>query len=185
MKHDLASLIQALYAAPALALRARLTRRVEYLTLANSSPPNWLYTSAKAKRYNPAGVHCVYFALDASVARSEYAQIWRGLSGGDQPATEFNAEVNLRRVLDLTSPDTLKALRIDTADLLKNWRRARHPTLTQLVGQAVNETRCFSAIRYQSAVSKGANIVVFRDCVRSPDYVKILGPTRKPLGQWP
>lgn len=93
--------------------------------------------------------------------------------------------MNLKRVLDLTSPATLKVLKISASDLSKNWRRARHPTLTQLLGQAVNETGCFSAIRYPSAVSKGANVVIFRDCVRKPDYVKILGSTNKPLEHWP
>jgi len=111
--------------------------------------------------------------------------MWKGLAGAHQPATEFTAEVNLQRVLDLTAAETVKILNITAADLSKNWRRARHPTLTQLLGQAVNETGCFSAIRYTSAVSKGVNIVIFRDCVHSPDYVKILGPTKKSLEQWP
>ncbi len=185
MTPDLPSLKAALCAAPAVALRARLTRRVEYLALARYNPPNWLYTSGKPKRFNPAGVHCVYFGTDVVVTRSEYEQMWKGLPGAHQPATEFTAEVSLQRVLDLTSPGIMKALGMVATDLARNWRRARHPTVTQLLGQAVNESRRFSAIRYVSAVSNGVNIVIFRDCVRDPEYIRILGPTKRPLEHWP
>jgi hypothetical protein len=97
LTHDLASLKAALPTAPALAMKARLTRRVEYLALARYDPPNWLYTSGKPKRYNPAGVHCVYFGADAKVTRAEYEEMWKELQGANQPATEFIAEVCLER----------------------------------------------------------------------------------------
>lgn len=186
MTHTLESLKAALQPAPALALKAKLTRRVEYLALARYDPPNWLFTSGKPKRYNPAGVHCVYFGTDANVTRAEYDEMWKGLQGANQPTLEFVAEVSLQRVLDLASPTTLKALKLDAKELFKNWRRANHPTLTQLLGLAVNEDKSFSAIRYPSAAGgQGVNLVIFRDCVSAPDFVKILGPTRKPLQKWP
>lgn len=188
MTHYLASLKFVLATAPALAIKARLIRRVPYLDLARYDPPHWLFTSGKRKRYNPAGVHCVYFGSDADVTRTEYEAMWKGLRCAYQPATEFIADVNLQHVLDLMSPVTLKALKIDHSALLKNWRRGKHPKLTQLLGQAVNETKSFSAIRYPSAAAgsrRGVNLVIFRDCVAAPDYVRILGPTRKPLQKWP
>ena len=190
MRHDLASLKAALANAPATSIRATLVRRVEYFALARYHPPNWLYTSGKAKRYNPAGVHCAYFGADAQVTRVEHEAMWQGLQGALQPSVEFSAEVNLQCVLDLSSVATLKALKVDPRDLNKNWRLARRPTVTQLLGQAVNETRLFSAIRYPSrfAAVRGStaiNLVIFRDCIRPPDFVKILGPTKKPLQKWP
>ena len=98
--------------------------------------------------------------------------------------------MELRRVLDLTNDTTLKAINVAAKDLLKNWRRASQPTLTQLLGQAVNETGLFSAIRFPSKAAAiggpaGINFVIFRSCVRSPDVVRILGPTNKPLQEWP
>jgi hypothetical protein len=99
--------------------------------------------------------------------------------------------VALGRVLDLTSPATLKVLSMDSKDLFENWRRrTKTPTTTQLLGQAVNETRLFSAIRYPSkaAISlnlTGINYVIFQDCVVSPDSVQVLGSTIKPLQSWP
>ena len=188
MRHDLASLKAALAATPAVKAKARLTRLVPQLDLGAS--PDWLFTSGKPNRYNPAGVRCVYFAEVQEVAQAEYDAYWKGTGRGSQPVTTYYCEVVLHRVLDLTDVATLRKLKVDAKDLLKNWRRARHKTLTQLIGQAVNETGLFSAIRYPSKAAagrsqRGANFVIFRACVRSPDSVRILGPTSSPLQEWP
>lgn len=190
MSRDLKSLKKGLATAPAIAVKAKLFRRVEFVALVKHNPPNWLYTSGKPQRYNPAGVQCVYFGGDAEVTRAEFDDIWKGLKAADQPATDYRATVVLRRVLDLTSSATLKALKIATKDLFKNWRRAKTPTLTQRLGQAVSETKLFSAIRYPSKAAAdrgqaGANFVIFRNCVRAPDSVEIHGPDGKPLQKWP
>ncbi len=84
----------------------------------------------------------------------------------------------------------MKILNLETKDLLKTWRRAKRPTLTQLIGQAVSETQLFSAIRYTSKAAvasgqPGMNLVIFRDCVRPPESVRILGPSAKALQEWP
>lgn len=189
MKHNLASLKAALAAAPALSVKANtLARLVPQLALGAS--PNWLFTSGKPNRYNPAGVNCVYFAETREVAQEEYDGCWKGLAGANQPVTTYFAEAKLRRVLDLTDRPTLKALGMDVKDLFKNWRRTKHPTITQLLGQAVSETRLFSAIRFPSKAAvacghAGVNLVVFQDCIRPPDSIRILGPDSKPLQEWP
>ena len=188
MKHDLASLKAALATVPAVKIKTKLTRLVPQLDLGTS--PDWLFTSGKPNRYNPAGVNCVYFAELREVAQVEYDAYWKGTGRGNQPVTTYYGEVVLDRVLDLTDLTTLKALKVEAKDLLKNWRRAKKSTLTQLLGQSVNETGLFSAIRYPSKAAAlsskaGANIVIFRDCVRAPDSVRILGPTNAPLHVWP
>lgn len=159
--------------------------------LASYKPPNWLYTSGKANRYNPAGVDCVYFAESREVAQAEYDGMWRGVSGGNQPVVTYCAEISLRRVLDLTDASTLKKLKLDKNNLFKPWRTARRLTVTQLIGKAIIETGAFSAIRYPSAVAAGpgpvgTNFVIFHGCVHSPDRVRILGPDdTAPLVEWP
>ncbi|MFA5205013.1 MAG: RES domain-containing protein [Lentisphaeria bacterium] len=190
MSHDLNSLKQMLATAPAVAVNTTLFRRVTFQALASYTPPNWLYTSGKPQRYNPAGVDCVYFGADTNITRVEFESLWQGLQGANQPATDFCVAVALQRVLDLTSATTLKALKISAQELFKSWRRTKTPTLTQLLGLAVNETRLFSAIRYPSKATAdrgqaGINFVIFRDCVQFPDLVEILGPTSKPLQTWP
>jgi len=187
LKHDLASLKIALAVAPAIRVKTKLTRLVPQLDLGAS--PDWLFTSGKPNRYNPVGVNCVYFGEGREVAQAEYDNNWKGRVAKNQPVTTYYAEVVLHCVLDLTANRTLKALKVDGKDLFKNWRTAKHPTLTQLLGQAVNETGLFSAIRYPSKAAAGrgqagVNFVIFADCVRPPDSVRILGPTRKPLQKW-
>lgn len=190
MKHDLESLKRALARAPARSLKARLSRLVPFGRVVENSPPDWLYTSGKPNRYNPAGIQCVYFGETKEVAEIEYENQFAGVLARHQAVTVYHADADLRRLLDLTDPATLNALKVDQKELFQNWRRAKRPTVTQLLGKAVNETGLFSAIRYPSAAAvkrnrAGANIVIFRDCVRKPDSVEICGPTRKPLQRWP
>lgn len=190
MKHDLESLKAALHAAPTVSWKGRLTRRVAFFALTAINPPNWLYTSGKPNRFNPAGVDCIYFSLDPAVARIEFENLWRNNPAGNQPATDFHAEAELRKVLDLTSPPTLRALKIQPDDLLDNWRLAKTPTLTQLIGRAVDETKLFSAICYRSSAAArrkqpGKNLVIFRDCLRPGEFVRIVGTGKMPLQSWP
>ena len=190
MKRDAASLKAALAATPGVEVKATtLARFVPHLALGAS--PDWLFTSGKPNRYNPAGVNCVYFAETREVAQVEYDDSWIGLVGAKQPATMYFAEVSLQRVLDLTDAATLKALNLDSKALFKNWRAAKRPTLTQVLGWAVEAKReFFSAIRYPSKAAAtrgkaGANLVIFHNCLQSPDSVRIVGPDSKPLQEWP
>jgi RES domain-containing protein len=190
VKHDFASLRLALSKAPARAIKAQLVRLVPFQHLVSVDPPDWLFTSGKPNRYNTAGVECVYFGESKDVAELENEDQFSGLFGKRQPVTIYYANVVLNRVMDLTDSQTLRALKLDVTELSKNWRRTKAPTSTQLLGKAVSETAHFSAIRYPSqAAAKhgrtGANYVIFRDCVQSPDSVVILGPTRRPLQKWP
>ena len=75
-------------------------------------------------------------------------------------------------------------------DLRTPWVGARKPTVAQCLGEAVSQQATIAAIRFPSDAARakglgGANVVVFRDCLRRPDFVRILGPTQKPLQQWP
>lgn len=189
MTHDLASLKAALAGVPAVAVQARLVRIVAFHELTKYNPPDWLYKSDKPRRYNPAGIKCIYFAETREVAQAEYDGMWNGTPAMHQPITLFYAEVILQRILDLTVPATLKFLSVAEKDLMKSWRTAKRPTLTQLIGQAVSETGLFSAIRFPSAAASrgqpGVNFVIFQNCVKAPDSVCILGPTNVPLQKWP
>jgi RES domain-containing protein len=190
VKHDLASLKFTLADAPSHAVKTQLVRLVPFHHLASVNPPNWLFTSAKPNRYNPAGIECVYFGESKEIAELEFESQFSGLLGKHQPVTIYYADVVLSKVLDLTDAATLETLKLEAAELSKNWRRAKAPTSTQLLGQAVSQTAYFSAIRYpsQAAAKKGrasANFVIFRERVRAPDSLLILGPTKAPLQKWP
>src|SRR5439155_4872584 len=107
-----------------------------------------------------------------------------------QPFVTYFAEAHLRRVLDLCSAETLNALGLSARDLAVPWVGARRPKVTQLLGEIVSHEGLITAIRFPSDAARskrfsGANVVIFRDCVRRPDYVRILGPGKKPLQRWP
>jgi hypothetical protein len=75
-------------------------------------------------------------------------------------------------------------------DLSSAWQFARSPTRSQLLGLAVSQQTRFSAIRFpsdaaQAAGFSGFNVVVFQDSIQRPDFIRILGPTKKALQQWP
>lgn len=189
MKRSLASLKADLAHIDAVRISAGgLARIVPHIDLGPT--PDWLYTSGRPNRYNPRGVDALYFGESREVAQAEYDHSWGGLTGADQPTTTFYAEVSLARVLDLTDASTLNALNLAGTDLLKPWRGKKTTTFTQLLGHAVQDSHLFSAIRYPSHAlalrgQVGAGIVIFRDGLHSPDFVRILGPGKKPLQQWP
>lgn len=167
-----------------------LVRRVSLEALTKIVPPDFLYASQRPNRYNPAGIECVYFSQNEETARLEYERSWAGLSGAKQPFVTYFARVKLHNVLDLTTQATLTQLKLVPQDLHADWRKAAYPTKTQLLGLAVATKTRISAILYPSDAavsvkSSGTNVVIYRATIRRPDYVRILGPKKQPLQNWP
>ncbi len=180
---------KALTLTPVRAFEGELVRCVAVQPLAAAGPPNYLFPSGKPNRFNPTGVHCVYFSEDEKTARAEYARRLAG-HAARQPVAIYIAKVKLSRVLDLADRETCAALGLGAKHLSAAWMRAHQAVRTQLLGLAVSEQHVISAIRFPSDAARasgftGFNLVIYRDAVRSPDFVKILGPTAKPLRQWP
>ena len=176
--------------APRITVQATLARRAPLADLSNLIPPDFLYTSRRANRFNPAGTECLYFSKDEDTARLEHERYWAGLAGSKQPFVTFFARVRLQSVLDLTAPLTLSILKLRPEELHQDWRKATNLTKTQLLGLAIATRTRISAIQYPSdaasaAGSVGTNLVIFRAAVREPDYVKILGPKKQALQHWP
>jgi tRNA (Thr-GGU) A37 N-methylase len=46
-------------------------------------PPDFLFTSGKPGRFNPAGVECVYFSEEETTAEVEYLRLWAGTPAPD------------------------------------------------------------------------------------------------------
>jgi RES domain-containing protein len=162
------------------------TSATPFVELCRNNPPDWLYCSCEAARYNPKNVACVYFADGGRTARAEHAC---NEESDLQPIVFFTAKVRLQRVLDLTNSKNLKILGLTSRQLFEDWERKKNAA-TQLLGGAVAKHDDFSAILFPSAAAqeagfRGQNIVIFRDSVRRPDSVQILGPTKKPLQRWP
>jgi hypothetical protein len=187
---DLDAICVALAKAPYRPLRATLARCVALAPLTERRTLDYLFTSGQANRFNPPGVRCVYFSEDEGTARTEYARRFGRSAAALQPLSVYFAEVSLTRVLDLGDLSTRQAVSLKAADLSVVWQLARHPIRTQLLGLAVSQQTMFSAIRFPSDATRAAgfsgfNVVIFQDSVQRPDFVRILGPTKKPLQQWP
>lgn len=190
MKPDLKGMEKLLAGVKPVRLESILARVVPLKDLDSVAPRDWLYLSGRKYRYNQAGASCIYFSESQTVAQMEYDDYWKGTPGEHQPASTYHAEVSLSRVIDLTDPKTLKALKIHREELFENWRLAKLPTLTQLLGTAALNGGNFAAIRYPSAAAErlgaaGSNVVIFRDRIRRPDSVVILGGKGKILQRWP
>ena len=186
---ELAAIEVALRAVPVRPLQATLVRCMALLPLTAGGTPDYLFTSGKANRYNPAGVRCVYFSEDEATARREYARRFGPTGGAQQPLGIYFAAVSLTKVVDLGDAATRDALKLKPKDLAAPWQLAKKATRTQLLGLAASQ-KAFAAIRFPSDAARasgtsGWNVVIFRGGVQAPDRVEILGPTRKPLQKWP
>jgi RES domain-containing protein len=158
-----------------------------FVELCRHDPPDWLFCSCEPKRYNPKNVACIYFADGGRTARAEHAC---NEENELQPIVFFSAKVSIRSALDLTNSKNLKTLGLARDHLFEDWERKKKTSVTQLLGSVIAKDVRFSAIVFPSAAAHeagfhGKNIVIFRDSVRKPDFVHVLGPSKKPLQRWP
>ena len=93
-----------------------LARCVPRDSLETHLPVDFLFTSGKAGRYNPAGLNCIYFSENAVVAVREYERRVSTLPGPMKPFVTYYAEVHLS-VLDVENAAVLKALDLEENDL--------------------------------------------------------------------
>jgi hypothetical protein len=92
------------------------------------------------------------------------------------PKTVFATEVNLTRVLDVSTVEIQRALRTNSAELTRPWR-ARDGPATQRLGLACFESGRFSALRYRSTKAAPSYcLAVFPSHMDSAEYVSVLDP---------
>jgi RES domain-containing protein len=172
--------------APTRPMRRRLARCVPQLHFMGGSPPRYFFISGRPNRCNPAGVECLYFSGSQETADLEYRRQWRATPAEHQPKLTFFARVALRRVVDLGSRMTLRALGISAADLLADWRMAPSPTRLQELGRAIDRQKSIAAVRLPSAAAresrrKGWNVAIYPAALSPPDRVEILGDSNAAL----
>lgn len=153
--------------------------------------PDFLFTSGKQNRFNLSGSECLYWSEGEGTALVEFRRQFQGIQHrAKQPVTLFYAEVHLQHVLDLTDESTRRTLGVTLKQLGADWGGGLPPTTAQRLGEAVRGQSRISAIRYRSIAADklgvaGCNVVIFKSNLRSPDFVHILGPTKKPIQKWP
>ena len=165
---------------------APLERIVERRVLESRRPPDFLFTSGRPNRYNPAGVECVYFSADGATAGAEFDRYW-------QERTTQRLLYFCRasaRVLDLTDVAVRDMLGLREAELFNPWRLAMAPTATQQVGAVVAGQRRFAGVRFPSDAARergfaGSNLVFFRSAVAAPARIEVLDDMGQLLQAWP
>lgn len=184
------SLLQALQKTAAIPWRTPLARRVPLFDLVTNLPPKFLWTSGKPNRFNLSGTECIYFSDNERTAQAEYSRPLIGTGGERQPVATFWAEVALERLLDLRNVQIRKELALSEEELFAGWRFALQPTATQVLGEAINGGAGLSAICFPSDAARaeqfeGTNLVIFRNQVKVPDFVKTFGPENELMEVWP
>jgi hypothetical protein len=171
-------------------IEAIVVRCVPQINFMEHKPPVYLFTSFRRGRCNPTGVACIYFSEDEETADAEYRSLWAGTEAENQPKLIFRANIRLSRVLDLGMSDVRESFGISDRDLFDPWRRIKDDTLLQAIGRSINEQTNIAAMRFQSNAARqygfdGWNIAIFKETLRSPEKVTILGNTNVPLESWP
>jgi hypothetical protein len=118
------------------------------------------------------------FSFDERAANAEWKAGLQALFPGVElpPKTVFATEVNLTRVLDVSTVEIQRALRTNSAELAQPWR-ARNGPATQRLGLACFESGRFSALRYRSTKAAPSYcLAVFPSHMDSAEYVSVLDP---------
>jgi RES domain-containing protein len=98
------------------------------------------------------------------------------------PDAIFHIEVKVSAILDITAPSVLSALNTSPDELMANWRTQSPKAPTQLLGNAIFESKRFEGVRYQSAPMKksgveGYCLLLFRERKQASSTVRIFDPT--------
>ncbi len=144
-----------------------IARCVDREALEQNQPPEFLFVSGSRGRYNPKGVHCLYFSENKEIAQLEYMHLNRSPVGPTPPYTTFFADAYLA-ILDLSKPGVLATLGFTKRALHRHWRTITRATKAELLGLAISEQKRFSAIRFPSHAARacrriGFNYAIFRD----------------------
>jgi RES domain-containing protein len=151
-----------------------------------------LWAGASAGRCNPPGVSRVYMSLERKTAQVEYEQFVKkeGLDPDLSDSYSFTADIKLARVLDLRSDPTLTVVGLIATDIEEEWEEdplcpRMSPTRLQSVGYWISQSYGnFSGIILPSVRGpSGNNIVIFKERVIDPDFVRPLSST--PTKGWP
>jgi RES domain-containing protein len=178
-------LVEAIRKLPLRRRRGLLARCVSRAALESSSPPNFLYGSTRAGRYNPENVESIYWSQGETVAQLEYRRYHKGA----QAYETFFCRYYLN-VIDLGDADILAALGLSDSDLRAPWRTAAGPTNCQTLGYAVSLQQRFAAIRFPSDAARAAretgfNYVIFKSSIRAPYFIQVETDPGMSIQRWP
>ena len=175
-----------LASAPIRPFSGRLVRCVPQLTFQQGSPPSYLFTSGAVNRCNPRDVHTLYMSQDRETALAEYESYY----ADPEPQLTYHADFQTDAVLDFEDQRVRRHFGVNDDDFFKGFRLAVKPTPLQLLGTAIAAQTVVAGIRFPSNArhrkdEAGFNFAIFRDSVRTPSSLAILGKGGALLVKWP
>jgi RES domain-containing protein len=175
-----------LKSAPRTGFKGNLVRCVAQGVFDGGSPPSYLFTSGKPGRCNPKGTLCLYMSEDRATAQAEYDKQYLG----PQPFITFYGEFEVKAIIDLANPAIQSHFEFGRDDFFKSYRLKTHPTPLQCLGLEISKQSTVAGVRFPSAAchtagSIGNNFVVYKKALSWSDSLKILGPGKTILEEWP
>ena len=165
----------------------KLYRAVAQLSFETSR--KYLFTSGNRNRCNPAGVFCIYMADDRTAALVEYDKYYTDL-GNVEPCVLYTGRLTSAAMIDLEDPAMRNHFGLTDADFLTSFRTNPAEAPLEKLGRAIARQTKISAIRFPSDAmhaqsQDGYNIVVFKEALKNPDRLQIIGPNDDVLEDWP
>jgi len=148
-----------------------LARCVVRAAVESNTPPNFLYATTSAGRYNPEKVESIYWSEDETVARLEYRRYHKGAETYETFFCRYSVNV-----VDLGHSNVVSALGLNASDLWAQWRTATGPTKCQILGHAISLQQRFAAIRFPS---DAAPLICLSDLSRLGSISRLIGIVRR------
>jgi RES domain-containing protein len=154
--------------------------------------PEFLRSSNREYRFNPAGIRTLYLGEGEWTATAETKQ-HPGLLGfafePSVPDVIFHVNVEASAILDLTDEKVISAFSTTRAELLENWRLTSPNAPTQILGKAAFDSGLFEGLRYQSSPmqktgEEGHCLLLFRDRKKSSSIVSLHDPDKVFTESW-
>lgn len=165
--------------APGISIKKSYYRIIGVKYLKN--PLSALGSKLTGGRYNYIGeFEVLYLAPNPQTALQETL---KNINFRFPPKSLITIEVNTKYILNLRAKKVTSALGIDIEKLFLPWRKIQdidqEKAYTQVLGQAVYESKIFEGIQYPSAKVRGKyNLAIFPDRLRKESSIKVYDPDK-------
>jgi len=165
--------------APGISIKKSYYRMIGVKYLKN--PLSALGSKLTGGRYNYIGeFEVLYLAPNPQTALLETL---KNINFRFPPKSLITIEVNTKYILNLRAKKVTSALGIDIEKLFLPWRKIQdldqEKAYTQILGQAVYDSKIFEGIQYPSAKVRGKyNLAIFPDRLRKESSIKVYDPDK-------
>jgi RES domain-containing protein len=165
--------------APGISIKKSYYRMIGVKYLKN--PLSALGSKLTGGRYNYIGeFEVLYLAPNPQTALQETL---KNINFRFPPKSLITIEVNTKYILNLRAKKVISTLGIEIEKLFLPWRKIQdldqEKAYTQILGQAVYDSKIFEGVQYPSAKVKGKyNLAIFPNRLRKESSIKVYDPDK-------